>query len=327
MGEQSAATSELYNIMLSISKLTDNPKFKRQVYDEVAKKFDGDFNVLIEDLLKNPASLSKERSSLTNAVWAAKSSYEQQLYPQIYIPNFEELQKDKIAFSSRDRIVFVIWDGKETKDNTYPGYALNEEGYLERLDYRISEEFAKENEVWCISYNERVNSKNMADVAGKAGISNQEAFFNRCNGCNEYLWQIRVPDYGAIEGWPAGDLELKLTAATAAIKVIDGQLPQVDKDLVDNGQWYAMQTFLFAWDTGDHGKFLNMHWVEVDAGGTPGQHTITIPPQAGFPGVSYTFTVGENDEDLGEQLVQYDDAIGRPYGVGLFYWKNLNIIG
>ena len=156
--------------------------------------------------------------------------------------------------------------------------------------------------------------------------SDKVVLSERLSGMREEVRRIRIPDYGVIEGWPAGDLELQLTAATAAAKVFDGQLPEINKDDIDDVQWYSLRRILFHWYRPIHGDLLNVHWVEVDAGGSPGSQTLTVPPQSGFPGVTYTFATGSNDEDMGEQIVQFDDDTAYMYSSGLIDWYMDSII-
>lgn len=75
-------------------------------------------------------------------------------YPQIYIPFYEELKSEgKLNVKTP---VFVFYTD-ENENDLYEGYILSKKGMLSKLDYLISEEYARNNEVWVFSINERVD--------------------------------------------------------------------------------------------------------------------------------------------------------------------------
>lgn len=76
-------------------------------------------------------------------------------YPQIFIPFYEELRgKKKIGVSEPVVVIYV----DENENDEYEGYFFNN-GLLQKLNFLIREEYARTNEVWVISINERVDEK------------------------------------------------------------------------------------------------------------------------------------------------------------------------
>lgn len=79
-------------------------------------------------------------------------------YPQLFIPFYNEIKDLK----SEPILVLNLGEGQ----GKYIGYSLNEQNELVELPFLIDEEYAKKNEVWVISINERrnigkvVNNKN-----------------------------------------------------------------------------------------------------------------------------------------------------------------------
>lgn len=91
---------DLFSIGKAVGQLSGSSDFKQTVYSEVAKRFDGDENVLIQTLLDNPNSMKNARVSgeqqqvLRQTVDKLQSgtATRKKHYPQIYIPYFEELK-------------------------------------------------------------------------------------------------------------------------------------------------------------------------------------------------------------------------------------------
>ncbi len=141
-----------------------NQQDRQMVYQEVEKQFDGDYNVLLETLIAQKMAANRSKPNETLQVFdrqikdftqqVMKESKEQ-VYPQIFIPFYEDLkQKGKLGTAPP---VLVFRDGPPTTDGKYRGYAFKDGELVDRGS--ISEEFARENEVWVLSLNERVNNR------------------------------------------------------------------------------------------------------------------------------------------------------------------------
>jgi hypothetical protein len=294
--------------------------FKEFLYGEIEKQFDGDYNVLIDVLLeKNTSSKSKVlgfSSRLTDELQA------QDIYPQVFIPFYEELKAEGILGSKDPIVVF------HTTDETireYPGYTLNDKGELQKLDFLISENFAKQNEIWVISPNERVGNGDFVSVDKDGeGRSLKVAAFG--NG-DLYVAQIMVPDLGAIESWIEGKIELELRAFSPGVpNLLNYSYPQIKRNKLDDQGWHSVGTNVCNWSS-VIGDYIVLQWTEYDGGPTSTPVTINYPATPTSPAMSYTYTIKTDDDDLGYAAVLKTDNpnnvpyIGTLYNTGKIQWK------
>ncbi|KQN32449.1 hypothetical protein ASE92_17750 [Pedobacter sp. Leaf41] len=185
-----------------IAKLAVNPEMKKLVNNRVAEKFDGDYNVLLKDLVENNSSDRLAlKSNLQMSTAPMPSGPAQQvdlqaleialtepvvvngetLYPQIYIPFFEEQEYPEEPIEPGDpgtplppdpclnavinplepiylNPVIVISDGEEIPgQDTFTGYTYDQNGALIE-NIPVDECFSKRHRVWGITFNERVGS-------------------------------------------------------------------------------------------------------------------------------------------------------------------------
>jgi hypothetical protein len=171
--------SNLKNIGTELALLVNDESIKEIVYDQVERRFDGDYNVLIEHLID---SISQSYSSSRISSVSAKSIQDINLslerfkgigqnnyYPQIYIPFFESLKtrnagRSNAKLDTQTPPMFVLYAGDESQE-IYEGYQLNDDSELEETGIFIDEIYAQHNEVWVISINERVNNEGVIDNA------------------------------------------------------------------------------------------------------------------------------------------------------------------
>jgi hypothetical protein len=163
------AVTHLKNAGLEIAKAATDKNFVDFVHAEVKKKFDGEYEVLIQDLQKNTKWGNKLSSNqLLNALNQFKDIDGSNFYPQIYIPKFEANENitgvgvaTPAAAPVPDTIVYVFYGGDAEADSSagneiYPGYIYANGGYT--FYTMVNEEYANTHEVWVFSLNESVNS-------------------------------------------------------------------------------------------------------------------------------------------------------------------------
>lgn len=310
--------NEIGHFVLNENRLDEN--FKEFLYGEIEKQFDGDYNVLIDVLLeKNVNSKSKE---LEFSKRVTDELQGQDIYPQVFIPFYEELKANEILGSKDPIVVF------HTPDETireYPGYTLNDKNELQELDFLISEEFAMQNEIWVISPNERVGDKDFVSLDKEdEGRSLKVAAFG--NG-DLYVAQIMVPDLGAIESWIEGKIELELRAFSPGVpNLLNYSYPQIKRDKLKDQRWHSVGTNICTW-TSVVGDYIVLHWTESDGGSTSTPVTISYPATPTSPAMSYTYTLQTDDDDLGYAAVLKTDYpnnvpyIGTLYNTGKIQWK------
>jgi hypothetical protein len=204
----------------SILALQPDKEFRKNFYSSIEESFDGERNVLFKTLLeidKNQTNAKKLNDKLlTNSadVLNAFNSIDgKNYYPQVFIPYYDELKgKGKLSTKSPTLVIYT----NDSPNSLYPGYSLNNEGNLVELKTLISEDYAKENEVWVISINERVdNDGNLLDMYKDAStnsgrtMASPSAIVDRMTcKCNK-------------ESWAAGASEVNIIIVTSDFGFFD----------------------------------------------------------------------------------------------------------
>ena len=145
--------------MKELAPLMKNKEFINYIHAEAAKKFDGSNEVLIKTLISNPQFSKLINTQRMNAALAAFINIDgQNLYPQIYIPNFDKHLAKRNSPTYRTSAAgdeLVIYDGTEPQ-TTAPSYIYNEEGEIIPTGTVVTEQYALDNEIYIISINENV---------------------------------------------------------------------------------------------------------------------------------------------------------------------------
>jgi len=213
------------NLMATAKKFayqSNNALLKSKVYQGVSKQFDGDNDLLLCQL---DSSLELVGSSLNDLIVTNLKNSDSNLnmvlndengnnyYPQIFIPFYEELENKNLLGKKEPVIIpFTV----ESEDDTYTGFRfIAETGELEEII--VDEEFARKNEVWVISINERVN--NEGNLVAKSTYNKK--------GTNSALTTINVKIdkmtvYDLKESWISGKAEVSIRAN---LEYYDGGLP------------------------------------------------------------------------------------------------------
>lgn len=150
-------------------KMAQNQEFRKLVYSEIDKHFDGDDDVLIETLFaSNLINNDKDSGGLKtyaknlgvqNSLHAFKniekerSTEKESYFPHLYIPYYSKFKADRNLLKP---LVVVPWDGNESTDQAY-GYTIKD-GIFKKLEIVVDKSFCENNEVWVISLNERVDN-------------------------------------------------------------------------------------------------------------------------------------------------------------------------
>jgi hypothetical protein len=315
---ESSKFNDIGHFILTENHLDKN--FKEFLYGEIEKQFDGDYNVLVDVLLEKNGNSKSKQLGFSKRI--TDDLQVQNIYPQVFIPFYAELKAEEILGSKDPIVVF------HTSDETireYPGFALNDKGELEELDFLISEEFAMQNEIWVISPNERVGNKDFVSLDKEdEGRALKVASFG--NG-DLHVAQIMVPDLGAIESWIEGKIELGLRAFSPGVpNLLNYSYPQIKRDKLKDQRWYSVGTHICNW-TSAVGDYIVLHWTEYDGGSTSTPVTINYPATPTSPAMSYTFTLKTDDDDLGYAAVLKTDNpnnvpfVGTLYNTGKIQWK------
>lgn len=180
-----------------------NTNFRKMVYTEIDKKFDGDFNVLVNTLGENASKMninlvqnvaksmgnaSDMMADAQNVMNAFKNIESNEYYPQVYIPFFKELKKSGKIGISNPTIVIFNGNSKNSKENGAPGYVINNEGKIKQIA-NVKEDYVKNNEVWVISLNERTVSTPQGMKLKKELVSDSKSPSKASRVASTNLWE------------------------------------------------------------------------------------------------------------------------------------------
>jgi hypothetical protein len=290
-----------------VLRKSEIPEFRNLVYEFVGKKFDGDHNVLFSTLeSQNAKSRTKIDSDFISLI-AENQNNENGL--QIYIPNFEE-NLNKRLDGSNQQIILVFQEFDESIKEVDGFKLVGDE--LIKLDFKITEEFANDHEIWVLGYNERIGLGDFLNVDRNS----------RTIGAGEYIYQLQVPNLSDIEHWTAGAIELTARVATQksgdALTYHYGDIKR--KHLKDR-KWRTMNTFIANWTTTAIGDYIKVHWTERDGGDGEVKVTLTMPKSENVPvDTKVEFTIKGKDDNLGHQIVQFNDSVNQIYSTGFISW-------
>jgi hypothetical protein len=152
--------NHLSTLANGILGVTDDRMFRNQLYQQIEKRFDGDYNTLLTVLNEKIPGLYKQLSAspYTNAdafnvsleafTGIPDSSGEVNLYPQLYIPNYTQLKAKGMLNSNPT----VVWYNGDEARSWHDGIRLNVLGKPETV--RVDEDYTRNNEVWVVSLSE-----------------------------------------------------------------------------------------------------------------------------------------------------------------------------
>lgn len=270
--ETLSTTTQMFVPLAEVAwEFVQNSESRNLVYNEVEKQFDGDDNVLFSKLIQDQSPNGRLiKSETVQKAATASKAFESvdaldPVFPQIYIPFYEELKSSGTLGGHTP--VFVLVDGTPSKDSKYQAYSF-ENGLLVGKGF-ISEDFATKNEVWVISINERVDSN--GNVKEGYGLSDNSG---RITGVPSQEKGVTI--YGKSnlkEDWVSGGAEVSLSPrilydgsnTTVTSYFTDNELREAQIDAVvdvsrNNAKnntfvWASSKYFMKDWDT--NSNFIN----------------------------------------------------------------------
>lgn len=174
--QQYAYVRENFKIILNdLAPLFKDPLFIDYLRAEAAKKFDGDYNVLIKTIIENPVyrqriNYNKIQGDLNAFKGIGGTDYD----PQIYFPFFEQHQLKRKSNAKRTALLedeeIVIYDGDEST-SPVPIYEYDDiSDSLMATGAYADADYANENELLVISLNEAGRLANPEEPGG-TGVS------------------------------------------------------------------------------------------------------------------------------------------------------------
>lgn len=166
-----------YKHMKTLAKgllyMAQNPEFRTVLYSKIDEKFDGEPNVLIELLaeaygkekLYQEIQQSFEQYGVDETFENGLQAFDfrettgEQYFPHIAIFFRDESQPNvSVRTASGNSLPVILIENPLSETDAEPGYTLDEKGNLVQMDTLVTEEYAKENEVWVLAQNERVKT-------------------------------------------------------------------------------------------------------------------------------------------------------------------------
>jgi|GEM_PF-1317331 len=254
-----------------IASLARDGEFRAMVNNSIAKKFDGDYNVLLTDLGKLITNVNYSNSGvLADDLRSFKEMSQEpitidgrNLYPQIYIPFFGD---EAIDSKSSDPClvsppleqnypnpIIVPFDGDETKKQyIFEGISFDKNGLPIKIA-EVSECFAKRHTVWAITINERGGPK----VSAPTGSLNKKAGSNN--------------SYSVID-----------TAANRPNIYIGSMAIKLNKESWIKGGSEVEEIWIFSWYNGRSPITGNMQWQVYDPYSDGTGHSPIDEKEVGF---------------------------------------------
>lgn len=334
---ENQAREDLKVVLTDLLSVAQNPSFRALVYSECAKQMYGDYYVRISELLDNPKAKELIPNDISKTIQLKLADLKRlgKRNPILFYPSVET-KEDNIKLSTKNQRssssevipelnqpVGVYGDEANPKD-IYPGYVLDDNDHLNYFR-DIDENFAWENDIWVIGYEENCSPENMVVAPGDTGEIPVSAY-GRINGGAEYGGIIQVTDLGAVEPWISGKPEFKMFVFAA-----DGHsISQIAfgkwrRKWFENMNWMDFKRLIGYWNISNWGNWTNEHWIEED-GGSAQTVTLTFPPSyPGGPSVTTTITVGADDDDMGLAEIQFTDPIETVYNISYANIKRKNL--
>lgn len=326
------------------------PLFRDLVYTAVARRFDGDDNVLLSDLIweaeqtqiVNPSS--PEWIAFKAKVASFQNINGTTYYPQIFIPNYQD------GALPTSTVTMVIYESDLSRTQL-PAYQLDWNGDL-TVNGTVDETFTETNEVWVLSINERVGLNEapltsvqtpnpLGDLVRKPRILKPTGSVNTKNlACNptglrnnmglEYLVKFRVPDPSDVEHWTSGKLEVRaIVVGKGGAEIKNAYFGKIKRKTIKN--WVQKDLFLTTWDRAVWGDYLAYKWVEEDNGpkielSLKLSATIKILIDVST-GVDVKATFESKHDDMGAGVVGFTESTYIEYGTGTLDWTTCSVGG
>jgi hypothetical protein len=325
----------LDNAAMTIAASLKDQSVRSFIKSEALKQFDGDYDILYQSVKNNSIkgrSLESILSGNTQARLPQANGFEKMV---AIVPNFQisvPVHCDKWNEMNYTPLVAISQPGVNEKDLKQIK-AYDSDGNVHFLDAKTE----PDQPVIVVGMSERVDETGKLKYNFENGSTAATA---RTNGQNTILGQIRCPNLSSIESWANGKPELRLrvfgsqllrgsttpTAVTITTKFYNPERSAID------GVWYTANTSLFNWyyywtstTSLVYGSQTKFAWIEED-GGTSVKINVSLGGTIGSSsgsnitvGVKTSFTIQDNDEDLGDANVYFTDGTSwNVYSTGVF---------
>jgi hypothetical protein len=344
-----ALKTRLQELMAPLLTFSQSSLFRDLVYTGVGRRFDGDDNVLLSDVVREAeqTQIVNTSSPAWQALKAKIAQFQnlngQSYDPQIYIPNFQD-------GAVRDPDVTMVALETDLRRTQLPAYQLDANGNPRLTAAPIDESYAEAHEVWVVSVHENVGSSSSSlatTIGGKRltarkprravppveistkGITCNPTGLRNNNGL-EYLQQFKVPNPSSVEHWTSGKLEVRLiVVGKGGAEIKNAYFGKIKRKDVKN--WVVKDLLLTTWDRAVWGDYFAYKWVEEDNGPTIEISLGLSNFVKSLLGLPFTANVKATFEskhdDMGSGVVGFSESTYSAYSTGTVDWNVCSVGG
>ena len=325
-------------LSLGLIGFSEDEKFKEILYKEIQKRFDDDYNVLINTLIEeckiNGIDLIQEMENYIYLNYQETIDFNsilnkckiKGLYPQIYIPIFEVIEKNRLTIDSlRGKTPVILADRvSKNKNPFYQGKHFNRKN-MRTEDLMVNEEYAQNNEVWVVAFNERVDENGKRKSLDNIDLNKGEEYANVQSsvGRDLKILKISCPDLSALEGWTRGGPELYLRVYCCKQGEFTSGYFTGKRSQFQYPSWYYANKILRYWDYNLNGENLYFFWYEGD-GLYDAKNTYTFNFGCDGNVSSYTVKTNYQDEYAGGRVVNKSENLIFQTDLDLVRWTLLS---
>lgn len=311
------------------SMIRNNPSLKLMIEANCLKQDRGDYEIRVDEMLtsaKNEKSVNQVKWQKVDSVAKKMKTLKSGRHPVIFIPSVETFDPEKIQRVNKtksmglfkgvkakdtEQIIFVFKDSKSEDNKLFPGYTYDELGN-KKFYGMISEEFAWNNNVWVVGYEEIRTSGNLKRYVPPVQEESTNSKLSTLTGSRdpsryEFGGRINIANVGQLEAWIAGKLEMKyFVSNSTGMTIKERAFGQIERGLADN-RWHDFQDLIGNWNSAIWGPYTYERWIEED-GGSPITVSTPVTPIPGGPTYNISTTMTSDDMDCGLAGVHYDDS-------------------
>lgn len=346
--DESVLKQKLYDVMQPMLSQLQSTSFRNLAYTAIARRFDGDDNVLLTDLIREA-----EQTGIVNPTAPAWQSLKAQVAsfqnvngtaykPQLYIPNYQD------GAVPQSTLTMVVYE-TDLNRKQLPAYQLDASGNLKPFSQLIDETYVETREVWVLSVNEDIQYTATAlstDRATKAPAtqahSAQPQIKPRGMGtmavCNptglrnnmgrEYFRSLKVPDPSSVEHWTAGKVEPRvMIVGKGGAEIANMPFGKIKRKHIKN--WYASEFSIGDWDRAALGDVWAYKWIEVD-GGPEIELSLNLSAKIKEllnVSLDVKATFNKKFDDMGANTVSFFDSTYTDYNTPIVYWNVCSVGG
>lgn len=287
------------------SLLMKDANFRTWLKEEALQQFDGDYDVLIQHHLDHKFldgeslrdKLTQSYVSMGTSEKVVATFLSDNPLIQFAVPvNIEK-------WNAENEVVSVSYVADDFEDETVSHI---ETFFADKEVEFLSTKVDPEVPVVVVGMNERVKADGSLRDHVKETLSQTSTHRYRQDGDEERLWQVNVPNMGAIEGWLAGKPEFRVVSVFGNGTYTDKFLPSKNRgDFNSNNgnNGWVHYNFLTAnsWDWSVQSTQYTQEWIEEDGGIFE-----TLKISGGIPGVlsaEVEVSIRDNDDHLGADII------------------------